>query len=509
MRRCADDAHSPGRPLLLVRLVSLTVFAPLAMGQDSSVSAIPAAGSLAAQYKPDADKLITLSLAHNEGYQNLTYLCDHIGKRISGSEPLNRAIAWAQDLMKHEGLANVHTQAATVPHWVRGEESGEILTPVAKKLHLLGLGMSVATPPGGITAEVVVVPNFAALKALGRAAVTGKIVVYNAPYEGYGKTVMYRVAGASQAAELGAVGVLVRSITPLAVQLPHTGTLVYDPKQPRIPAAAISIEDALMLARLQSEGKPVKVHFAMQAHMEAPVVQANVMGEIVGSEHPEQVVVLGGHIDSWDVGQGAQDDGSGIMASLAAVNMIKKSGLHPKRTIRVVFWVNEENGGAGGEAYEKALTPDELKNTVAAIEMDGGAETPVGYGYGAAESGGGFRRTMPGVPAPPALTLSAEEHHSLDMLKDVATLLAPVGATSVKAGGGGSDISPLMAVGVPGLGEETTAAHYFDWHHTEADTLDKVDPTEFRKNVASLAVMTYVLADMPERLAGHVGSGEE
>jgi Zn-dependent M28 family amino/carboxypeptidase len=498
------------RPINLSSIFALSLFiAGSAVAQSGTVSSTTAAGPLAAQYKPAADKLIAASLADEEGYKNLTYLCDHIGKRISGSEPLTRAIAWAQDVMKQEGLANVHTQAATVPHWVRGEESGEIVAPVTKKLHLLGLGMSVATPPEGITAEVVVVPDFAALKALGRPGVEGKIVVYNAPYEGYGRTVMYRVAGPSQAAALGAVGVLVRSITPLAVQLPHTGTLVYDEKQPKIPAAAISTEDALMLARLQSEGKPVKVHFAMQAHMEAPVVQANVMGEIVGSEHPEQVVVLGGHIDSWDVGQGAQDDGSGIIASLAAVNIIQKSGLKPKRTIRVVFWVNEENGGAGGEAYEKALTPEELKNTVAAIEMDGGAETPVGYGYGAAAGGRGLRPGTPGAPPTPENKLTAAEVHSLDMLRDAATLLAPVGASSIKAGGGGSDIGPLMAAGVPGLGEETTAAHYFDWHHTEADTLDKVDPVEFRKNVASLAVMTYVLADMPERLAGHKGAGEE
>jgi hypothetical protein len=466
-------------------------------------------GSLAAIYKANADRLIAASLADDSGYANLTYLCDHIGKRISGSEPLDRAIAWAAETMKAEGLANVHTQAATVPHWVRGDESGEIMAPVTKKLHFLGLGMSVATPPQGITADVVVVPDFDALKALGRARVQGRIVVFNAPYEGYGRTVAYRVFGASQAASLGAVGVLVRSITPLAMQTPHTGTLQYDPKQPKIPAAAISIEDALMLARLQREGKPVRVHMQMQAHMEAPVVQANVMGEIIGSEHPEQVVVVGGHIDSWDVGQGAQDDGSGIMASLAAVNVIQRSGLKPKRTIRVVFWVNEENGGAGGVAYEKALTPEQLKNHVAAIEMDGGAETPVGYGYGAAAGGSGFRRAMPGAMAPPETKLSEGETHSLALLEEIASLLGPVGATQVKAGGGGSDISPLMAAGVPGLGEETTAAHYFDWHHTEADTLDKVDPMEFRKNVASLAVMTYVLADMPEVLAGHKGAGEE
>jgi len=474
-----------------------------------------AQGPLATQYKPVADKLITASLNDPEGYANLQYLCDHIGKRVSGSESLLAAIKWATELMKKDGLANVHTQAATVPHWVRGEESGEIVSPVAKKLHLLGLGMSVGTPPAGITADVVVVPDFAAMTQLGKAGIAGKIVVFNAPYQGYGQTVMYRTAGPSQAAALGAVGVLVRSITPLAVELPHTGTTVYNEAQPKIPAAAISLEDAMMLDRLQAEGKPVKVHFQMQAHMEAPQVAANVMGDIVGSEHPEQIVVIGGHIDSWDVGQGAQDDGSGIMATLAAVREIQKLGLKPKRTIRICFWVNEENGGAGGKAYRAALSETELKNHVAAIEMDGGAEPPVGYGYGAAP-GGGRRRAAPGdvAPAGPPPGLSAAEEHSLVLLQDIGTLLAPVltaTATRTEAvvpGGGGSDISPLMADGVPGLGESTTGAHYFDWHHTEADTLDKVDPAEFRKNVASLAVMTFILADMPETLAGHKGAGE-
>ena len=478
-------------------------------------TALAQAGPLATQYKPTAEKLIAASLADPEGYANLQYLCDHIGKRVSGSESLLKAIAWAADTMKKDGLANVHTQAATVPHWVRGEESGEIIAPVTKKLHMLGLGMSVATPPTGITAEVVVVPDFAAMKKLGKSGIDGKIVVFNAPYEGYGRTVMYRTAGPSQAAALGAVAVLVRAITPLAMQLPHTGTTAYDETQPKIPAAAISLEDAMMLDRLQAEGTPVKIHLQMQAHMEAPQVAANVMGDIIGSEHPEEIVVLGGHIDSWDVGQGAQDDGSGIMATLAAVREIQKLGLKPKRTIRICFWVNEENGGAGGKAYRAALSDAELKNHVAAIEMDGGAEPPVGFGYGAAP-GGGRRRAAPGdtAPAGPPPGLSPEEEHSLALLRDIGTLLAPVLTTTptrkeaITPGGGGSDISPLMADGVPGLGESTTGAHYFDWHHTEADTLDKVDPTDFRKNVASLAVMTYILADMPERLTGHKGAGE-
>ncbi len=459
-------------------------------------------------YAAVASRLITASQNDTEGYARLQYLCDRIGKRISGSEPLTRATAWAAEAMRQAGLQNVTMQPVMVPHWVRGNELGAIVTPVAKPLHLLGLGMSVGTAPGGVTAEVVVVPDFAALDSLGRAGVEGKVVVFNAVYKGYGQTVMYRTAGPSRAAALGAIAVLVRSITPLAMQTAHTGTLVYDKKQPavpKIPAAAISIEDALMLERLAAGG-PTRVHLEMGAHQDPDAPSFNIYGEIPGSEHPEQIVDVGGHIDSWDVGQGAQDDGSGITAALAAVALIHKLDLHPKRTIRVVFWVNEENGGAGGRAYLAGLG-DTAKNHVAAIEMDGGAEQPLGYGYG---SRGGQRRATPNSPlSGPAPQLNEAEQHSLALLQAIGTLLTPVGATTVHAGGGGSDIEPLMGAGVPGLGELTTMAHYFDWHHTEADTLDKVDPEMFRKNVASLAVMSYVLADMPERLAGHPGAGDE
>jgi hypothetical protein len=483
----------------MTRTLQLLIAAAL----TASRLAAAQAPSLADTYKPQADKLIASAMTDTEGYANLTYLCDHIGKRISGSEPLERAVTWSAGLMRREGLANVTVQKVMVPYWVRGKESGSIISPVVKPLHMLGLGMSIATPPGGLTAEVVVVSSFDDLKKLAPGAVKGKIVVFNAPYEGYGRTVIYRVDGASQAAALGAVAVLVRSITPLAMQTPHTGVMQYEKDKPQIPAAAISIEDALMLARLASEAAPVRVHLEMDAHKEPDAPSANVMGDIIGTEHPEEVVVLGGHVDSWDVGQGAQDDGSGIMATLEAVNLIHKLGLAPKRTIRIVFWVSEENGGAGGVVYQKALG-DKVLNQVAAIEMDGGAEAPKGYGYGP----GAFRRGMPGASGEaPAVT--ASEQHSLELLKQIGTLLKPIGADDIHPGGGGSDIEPLMAAGVPGLGEITTGAHYFDWHHTEADTLDKVDPVEFRKNIASLAVMTYILADMPEKLAGHKGSGEE
>ncbi len=257
------------------------------------------------------------------------------------------------------------------------------------------------------------------------------------------------------------------------------------------------------------------VHLQMDAHMEADVEAGNVMGEIVGSEHPEQVVAIGGHIDSWDVGQGAQDDGSGIMAAYQAVTLIHKLGLKPKRTIRLVFWVNEENGDAGGQAYRKMIG-EKIGDQVAAIEMDGGAEKPLGIGYG---SMSGPRRPRNGasatgaavVPAGPPNLNSMPEHvkESVAALQDIVSMLGPIGTDTVSAGGGGTDIEPLTADGVPGLSPRTIGEHYFDWHHTEADTLDKVDPMEFRKNAAMLSVVTYVLADMDGRLAGRKSAPSE
>jgi hypothetical protein len=441
---------------------------------------------LTEQYRATADRLIDAALADNEGYAKLTYLCDRIGNRISGSPSLEKAVAWSVEQMKRDGLVNVKALPVKVPHWVRGRESAKLIAPVEKPLHMLGLGMSVGTTAEGITAEVVVVSDFEQLEQLGRERVQGKIVVFNAAYKGYGTTVINRTAGASRAAALGAVAVLVRSITPLAVQLPHTGALNYQEGVAKIPAAAITIEDALLLERLSKSGSPVKVHLEMEAHEAPEADSANVIGEITGIELPEEVVVLGGHLDSWDVGQGAQDDGSGIMASLEAVALIHKLGLKPRRTIRVVFWVNEENGGKGGEAYRRWVG-DKLSYQVAAIEMDGGAERPLGFGFG------GGRRGENAAP----------DGASMAMLKQAGKLLERIGAGEITPGGGGSDISPLTREGVPGLSPRTTGEHYFDWHHTQADTLDKVNLDDFRKNIAGLAVMSYVLADMPGRLAGN------
>jgi hypothetical protein len=470
----------------------------LLMGTLGHAVAQPAAvQSNIQQYRGTADRLIEAALKDDDGYARLTYLCDRIGNRLSGSERLPKAIAWAAGEMKAVGLENVVTPAVKVPHWVRGSESGEILTPVQRPLHMLGLGMSVGTGAEGITADVLVVSNFAEL-AKEKDKVPGKIVVFNAPYEGYGKTVMYRATGASQAAKLGAVGMLVRSITPLAVQLPHTGALRYSEGAPQIPAAAVSIEDALLLSRLQASGATPRVHLAMQAHMEPDAEAANVIGEIRGSEHPEEVVVMGGHIDSWDVGQGAQDDGAGIMATLEAAALIHRLGLKPKRTIRVAFWVNEENGGRGGQAYLQWVG-DGVKNHVAAIEMDEGAERPLGFGYGGFASA---RRILAGEPPSTEAKPSPERQASIEICRQIGQLLTSIQANEVNGEGGGSDIEPLVSKGVPSLSPTTTAEHYFDWHHTQADTVDKVNPDDFRRNVAVLAVLSYVLADMPGRLAG-------
>jgi hypothetical protein len=437
--------------------------------------------TLTERYRAAADKLIDASLADTEGYNRLAYLCYRIGNRLSGSPSLDRAISWSVEQMKSAGLSNVRVIPTRVPHWVRGAESARLVAPTDKPLHMLGLGMSIATPPGGITADVIVVSNFEDLARLGREKVQGKIVLFNAEYVNYGQTVMYRTAGASHAANVGAVAVLVRSITPLAMQTPHTGTMNYAEGSPKIPGAAVAPEDAMMMARLYTEGVPVKVHLEMSAHVEPDADSGDVIGEIPGSEHPEEIVVMGGHIDSWDVGQGAQDDGAAIMASLEAAALIHRLGLKPRRTLRIAFWVNEENGGRGGESYRE-FVKEQIRNHVAAIEMDGGAETPRGFGAGV-------------------------DDRSMALLQQIGKLLDRVGAGEITGGGGGADIAPLLRDGVPGLGERTTGAHYFDWHHTEADTLDKVDPDDFRKNLAAMAVMGYVLADMPERLNATPSSG--
>jgi len=457
----------------------------------TSLSTLVVAAVVAAQptrpldvdYRETAERLIAAALGDTVGYDKLVYLTTRIGHRLSGSSGLERAVLWTAGQMRADGLDNVRVQPVKVPHWVRGREAARVVAPVERPLSMLGLGGSIATPQGGITAPVVVVGTFAELDELGADKVRGKIVLYDMRWEGYSQSVTYRSSGPSRAGRLGAVAVLVRSVTDRSLYTPHTGALSYDAAAPRIPAAAITVEDAAWIRQMTAMGEDVRVELRMEAETRPDADSANVMGEIVGVERPDEVVVIGGHLDSWDVGQGAHDDGSGVVAAWQAVALIKQLGLKPRRTIRVVAWTNEENGTRGGNGYRDALGSAVDKH-VAAIEMDEGAERPIGFAYSIVGTSNS---------APRVLSATAK-------LREIARLLEGIGAAGIDVGGGGTDIGPLMRTGVPGFGLVTVNEHYFDWHHTNADTLDKVDLQDFRKCIASLAVMAYVLADMPGRL---------
>ena len=427
------------------------------------------------KYRAPAGRIIGAALTSNKAYARLGYLTDRIGNRLSGSKNLERAIRWALAEMKSDGLENVHAEKVMVPHWVRGEESLEMLAPVSLKLTMLGLGNSVATPVEGISADAVVVRDFAELEALGE-RVRGKIVVYNAPFTNYGATVQYRVNGASRAARYGAVAALVRSITPTSLQTPHTGAMNYDPQQPKIPVAAITIEAAELLQRTYDRGDRISLRLKMEAKFLPDAESANVIAELKGSERPDEVVLIGGHFDSWDVGQGAHDDGGSCIALWEAVRLLKELGLRPRRTIRVVLYTNEENGLRGGTGYRDAHRT-ELAKHVFAIESDSGIYRPEGFGLSA---------TTP-------LLVRAN-------LQEIAKLLSGIAADRIGADGGGADIGPLMREGVAGANLDVEGSRYFDIHHTQADTFDKIDPRDLALCVATMAVMAYTIADLPGSL---------
>ncbi len=434
-------------------------------------------------YRAPAGRIIGAALVSNHAWERLAHLTDHIGNRISGSTNLERAIEWAVAEMKRDGLQNVRAEKVMVPHWVRGEESLELTAPRPLKLAMLGLGNSVGTPAEGITAEAVVVRNFAELDALGE-RVRGKIVVYNAPFTNYGATVLYRGSGPSRAARYGAMATLVRSITPVSLQSPHTGALNYDPQQPKIPAAAISIESAELLQRMNDRGEHPTVRLKMEAKFLPDAESANVVAELRGSTKPDEVVLIGGHFDSWDVGQGAHDDGGGCIISWEAVRLLKELGLRPRRTIRVVLYTNEENGLRGGNGYRDAHR-SEIAKHIFAIETDSGTFRPEGLGLA--------------DTAPP---------QARSNLREIAKLLAGIGANAIAENGGGADIGPLMREGVLGASLDVEGSHYFDIHHTQSDTLDKIDPRDLQYCVAAMAVYAYTIADLPEPWKGPEGTGK-
>jgi carboxypeptidase Q len=438
---------------------------------------------LADRYRETVDKLVATAHADRGAYRKLAYLTDHIGHRLSGSPELERAIAWAAQTMKADGH-DVHTEKVMVPHWVRGVESAQLTAPVARPLTVLGLGGTVGTPQGGVTAPVVVVHSWAELDAR-QAAVKGSIVLYDVAMpkwtedngSGYGETVEYRGKGASRAARYGAVAVLMRSVTAHSLHTPHTGGVRYEEGATKLPALAVTVEDSTLIARLAAEG-PVTVHVRVDDQMLPEAESANVIGELRGRERPDEIVVIGGHIDSWDVGQGAHDDGAGTVTMMQALTTIRKLGLVPRRTIRVVLFTNEENGTRGGRAYAKDHAA-ELAKTVLAVESDSGGFAPRGFS----------------VQAAPAV-----QDRMKARVADITSLLRPINASRVTVGHSGADIGPMGPAGVPLIGLDTDGRTYFDIHHTDADTLDKVDPAALADDVAAVAALAYVVADMPDRI---------
>ncbi len=432
-----------------------------------------AAQSIADRYRGDANRIIDAALKDSTAWNRLAEMTEKFGNRLSGTPALEQTIDWVIARMKEDGLQNVRGEPAMVPVWVRGEESAEMVSPRVQNLPMLGLGGSIATPPGGITAAILVVSSFSDLTAKAAQA-SGKIVLFDVPFTNYGETVQYRARGAVAAAKVGAVGALVRSVTPYSQRTPHTGGMSYDSTVRRIPAAAITVEDAQMIHRLVDRGETVKVKLTMSAKTMPDAPSRNVMGELVGSEKPDEIVVFGGHIDSWDVGRGAMDDGGGVVVAWEAVRLLKRLGLKPRRTIRVVGWTNEENGGRGGQAYRDAHKA-EVDKHVLAIESDGGVFKPQGF-------------TFTGSDA------------AFDILKQIALLLDRIDADAMVKGGGGADIGPITALGVPGLGLNVDGTRYFWYHHTAADTIDKLDPNDMARCVATMAVMAYIAADMADPL---------
>jgi carboxypeptidase Q len=473
-------------------LLSVAVFFLIGADTPAQLSRPPQAPPL--QYSPqlvsEIKKIQQAALESNYAYRQVAHLANNIGPRLSGSPQAQAAVEYVAAELRKLGL-EVKLEKVMVPHWVRGEETAVLteypsMAPnTTQKIVLTALGGSLATPNDGLTAEVVVVNNFDELQALGRKGVAGKIVLFNAKFDqqladsgfagpAYGQAVIYRGIGASAAARLGAIAALNRSAGGADYRLPHTGALRYADDAPKIPAAAVAAEDADLLAHLTSEGK-VRMHLVLTPQTLPDAVSYNVIGDLKGSEHPEQVVIASGHLDSWDLGRGAIDDGAGVAVAMQAAQLLKQLHLRPKRTLRVIAWMNEENGTMGARTYAKDYQ-NEIGNHFAAIETDLGAGHPLGF----------YAQGKPEL---------------LTLLQPLAVILQSQGAgvTSLVEETG-SDVQPLGAAGVPTFAPIQDARTYFNYHHTAADTLDKINPKELQENCAVVAALAYTLASMPQAL---------
>jgi len=428
------------------------------------------------QVDPELSNIIKLAMNSDGAMAKLIELCDDIGPRLSGSSNLEQATIWAKAKLTADGLDNARHQKVLVPHWERGEESLQLLHPRKSSLPMLGLGMSVGTNGRPIQGEVVVVSSFDELDQLGTAGVNGKIVLYNVPFTTYGETVRYRSQGADKASAYGAKAALVRSVSPVSLSTPHTGALGYGDER-KIPAAAITIEDAERFARWQKRGQKIEVSLQMEAQMFPDAPSANVIAEIIGSERPNEIVVIGGHLDSWDVGQGAQDDGAGVVISMEAARILATLPKAPMRTIRVVLFTNEENGLRGGKGYAEKVADTEQH--FAAIEADIGAGVPQYFSY----------------KLPEEMSESDFERWKKALGK-AERAVAELGMEETQPGYAGADVGPLIKQGVVGFGLRMDSSTYWPIHHTHADTIDKIDPELLRKNTAAMAIWAWSLANL-------------
>lgn len=422
--------------------------------------------TLAPRYARTAEELLAAASSSAKGWERLAHFCDYFPGRLSGSTNLENGIDWMVEELKKDGFENVHTEEVTVPHWVRGEESAVALTPIEYKLHMLGVGGSIGTT--GVTAEVFTVRDMDDLDARPSEA-RGKIVLFNTPFTTYGETVKIRSRGAIRAASAGAVASLIRSVNSYSMRTPHTGMMRYSDSVSKIPHAAITPEDADWIVRMQSRGEKVTVQLKMGAQTLPPAKSRNVIAEIRGTEQPDQYFLLSAHLDSWDVGQGAMDDGGGCLAVWEAMRLIKELGLKPKRSLRLVLYTNEENGTEGARAYTREHA-SELPNFYAAFETDEGVFQPKRFKYSGPESDRAF-------------------------LEKVVSLLKPIGVEGLDPEAESTDLIFLNEKSVPTMNLVVDGEKYFWFHHSDADTLDKLNIEDFKRCVGAIAVVAWSLAD--------------
>jgi hypothetical protein len=430
-------------------------------------------------------RLFTDGLATGKAYSMLAELTGTIGPRLSGSPAAGRAIEWGRRTMEGLGFDSVWLEKVMVPHWVRGPIEEAFVEPSGARaripLSICALGGSIGTPEGAVAGEVVEVKSFDELRAMGKSA-QGKIIFFNRPmdpkklttFEAYGGAVDQRGSGAIEAARAGAIAAIVRSMTTRRDDEPHTGAMRYNDSIPKVPAAAVSTIDADYLDSLLSAEKRVRVSLRLSCETLPDVEQANVIGELRGTELPGEVLVVGGHLDSWDKGVGAHDDGAGVVQAIEALRLLRAAGLRPKRTIRAVLFINEENGLRGGTAYA-ALDRAKEKH-IFAMESDAGGFTPRGFGVSTDSA------------------ILAKDPGIVGKITSWSYLFEPIGADRISPGGGGSDISPLGREGVPCVGLRVDSHRYFDYHHSENDTFDKVNERELHLGAAAEAVLLYVIA---------------